>query len=139
MAEQHKKLLDEKQMQELERMGKIGLPHEHIAAIFDMSRTTFDQLLKKDDAVRLALSKGKANGTGKLLTTAFDMATRGDCPAMTIFYLKTRHGWKEPKDEVVVINKDASLSLDDKVEILSKDPVFMAKMVEKIKKAEANE
>ena len=54
------------------------------------------------------LESGIALANARVLTTAFEMATSGRCPAMTIFWLKTRLGWRERDAREVMPN-----SVDD--------------------------
>jgi hypothetical protein len=87
----------EDQYVQLEKYGAIGLPQKHIAALFDMAEATFERILNRDPLAKEALSKGTAKAMGKVLNTAFDMATSGKQPAMTMFYLKCRLRWSEPR------------------------------------------
>ncbi len=41
------------------------------------------------------LAEGKAQAAAKVSQTSFALATSGDCPAMTMFWLKTQLRWKE--------------------------------------------
>ena len=99
MAAPKKPPLDEKQLKDLEKLAGLGITHHNIAAFFGMHYNTFLQLVKKDDTIRQTLLNGKSKAAIKLYTSAYEMATSGTCPTMTIFYLKTRHGWKEQKED----------------------------------------
>lgn len=41
------------------------------------------------------LAEGKAQAAAKVSQTAFQLASSGDCPAMTMFWLKTQLRWRE--------------------------------------------
>lgn len=49
---------------------------------------------------RRELDNGMQRANGKVIATAFEMATKDKVPAMVIFWLKTRCGWKEPAQDV---------------------------------------
>lgn len=66
-----------------------GLKDEQIAILVDVSEAT----LKRYCAVELA--SGRVNASAQVQQTAFQMAKGGKTPAMTIFWLKCRAGWKE--------------------------------------------
>ena len=71
------------------------MTEEKIAHALDISVSTFQIAEKKDDALRQCLLKGRALASSQVLKTAFSMATSGKCPAMTIFWLKCREGFKD--------------------------------------------
>lgn len=98
------------QYEEIERMAKLGLPQKHMALIFDMSEETFESRKAKDKRLAHAILKGQKEAFGKVLQTAFDMAVSGKQPAMTIFYLKCRLRWKEPKESDPMGEDDKDLN-----------------------------
>ena len=79
-----------------------------------MSRTT---LLKH---FREELDNGATKANVKVVAALFKMATSGDCPAATIFWCKTRLGWREKddrlKDEAIVVRRIEWLKSDSKPE-----------------------
>jgi DNA-binding CsgD family transcriptional regulator len=83
------KQLDDQALREVEMLAGLGLRLDDIAAVKGMS----DDTLKKHAAD--SLKKGRANAKAQVMQTAFKMAISGKCPAMTIFWLKTRAGWSE--------------------------------------------
>ena len=93
MANRSKKL-DEQALREVEMLAGLGLRLDDIAAVKGMS----DDTLKKHAADHL--KKGRANAKAQVMQTAFKMAISGKCPAMTIFWLKTRAGWSEKEPMV---------------------------------------
>jgi hypothetical protein len=66
-----------------------GIPQVEIGKVLDVS----DETLRKHYRDELDLGMTKANA--KVVQTAFQQATSGKSPAMTMFWLKTRMGWKE--------------------------------------------
>lgn len=67
-----------------------GMKDEQIATMLGIGEST----LKRKCAAELA--SGRVDASAKVQQTAFQMATSGKLPAMTIFWLKCRAGWKEP-------------------------------------------
>lgn len=83
------KTLNAKELEEVEAMAGLGLRYEDIARIKGMS----DDTLKK--YAQTQLQRGKSKAKAKVMQTAFQMATSGKTPAMTMFWLKTQAGWRE--------------------------------------------
>lgn len=76
-------------------MSAYGVPIERLADYFGVSKQTFELAMKKSDAMHQAILKGRAKGLSNVAQTAYEMAMSKRQPAMTIFYLKTRGGWRE--------------------------------------------
>ena len=66
-----------------------GMTNEQIASVFNIREKTLVKYLKKE------LSAGKANVDARVMGTLARLASSGDCPAATFFWLKTRCGWRE--------------------------------------------
>lgn len=73
----------------VEEMARLGQRDSDIALKLRVAEST----LKKHHAGDLSL--GRIDANTKVMETAFAMATSGRDTAMTIFWLKTRCGWKE--------------------------------------------
>lgn len=76
-------------------MASYGVPQERIAQAVGVSENT----LRKH--FRFELSAGQDVANAQVVKTLYRMATSGDCPAATIFWVKARLGWKE-KAEIEV-------------------------------------
>jgi hypothetical protein len=85
--------LTSEQYATVSRLSGLGLPQKYIAAALDVSKATFERWRNKDPKLNEALLKGEAAAHGKVLQVAFEMATSGEHPALTIFYLKCRLQW----------------------------------------------
>lgn len=94
MAE--KRLLTAKEIEQASALAGYGLSVEQIAAVFDMSKATFERRQQDQPALAEGLLKGRAAAAAQVTQTAFQMANSGKVPVMTIFWLKCRMGWKEP-------------------------------------------
>ena len=70
-------------------MAAGGIPQGRIAKHLGISEKTLRKHFQ-DDLQATSDEKHK-----KVLSTAFQMATSGNHPAMTMFWLKCRLGWKE--------------------------------------------
>ena len=66
-----------------------GIPQEDIAGVIGIT----DKTLRKHFRYELDTAYERANA--KVVNTAFQMATDGKNASMTMFWLKTRMGWKE--------------------------------------------
>ena len=82
---------------EIERMAGLGLPTDMIARIFGVSPRTLDTYLADDETLKFHLHRGIAMATEKVAQTAFSQAVTGQNPAMTMFWLKCRAGWKDTR------------------------------------------
>lgn len=80
---------------QLEAMAGMGLTIAQMAAIMGMGKATLERRLKDNDELKIRLEKGRAKALLSVSRTAYDMAVSGKVPAMTMFYLKCRGGWKE--------------------------------------------
>jgi len=75
-------------------MGSIGIPQDDIALLLDVTPKTLRKYFRRE------LTHGAIEANAKVMETLFEMATSGDNTAATIFYAKTRCGWREkPRDE----------------------------------------
>lgn len=77
-----------KEMAQIEALAKVGCSRLEIASV--IGRPAKD-LTKVDNEIRAWAETAKS----EVKRTAFEMATSGKYPALTIFYLKTRCGWRE--------------------------------------------
>lgn len=89
---------DERQIKQIATMSGLGMSVEQMALILGVSKATFDRRKNDQEGVSEAVEKGRASASLLLRQTAYDMATSGKHPVMTIFLLKVREGWKEPRD-----------------------------------------
>ena len=71
-------------------MAAMGIPHDSIALKIGLRSP---KTLRKH--FRHELDLGRQMPSIKSEITLFDMAKSGDCPAATIFFMKTRAGWRE--------------------------------------------
>lgn len=85
----------EEDYSKIEKMAGLGLPGDKIAAIFDMSKDTFDRHRKDNPQLDAAILKGRSVSELNVTRTAYEMAVSGKQPTMTIFWLKCRARWKD--------------------------------------------
>jgi hypothetical protein len=91
----------EEQRRYVKSMSAYGIPEEDIAVVLGLRsvktlRKYFSQELKR----------GRIEANCKVIQTLFQMATSGECVAATIFWAKTRMGFREVH---VVENRPAAL------------------------------
>lgn len=82
-------------IEQIEAYASAGLSESQMAALLDMSRSTLDERAKKDDRVHRAIERGRSKAIFNVAKSAYAQAISGKTPAMTMFYLKCRAGWKE--------------------------------------------
>ena len=70
-------------------MLAYGIKQEDIATVLGIDAKTF----RKHYATEIATAHVRANS--RVAETAYQMATSGRHPAVTMFWLKTRLGWRE--------------------------------------------
>lgn len=66
-----------------------GLTNAQVAVLVGMAQRTLERSCAAE------LSSGRVEASAQVQQTAFTMAMSGKVPAMTIFWLKVRCGWKE--------------------------------------------
>ena len=98
MARSDKKELDEKEIAQLETLAGYGLSIPKIAALFNMSKKTFERRMAENEGknpIADAISKGRAKISHNVIKAAYEMAVSKKHPSMTIFWLKCRERWKD--------------------------------------------
>lgn len=89
---------NEEQKIQAGKLAGIGCNLNQIAHIMGIDPATLDRMIERDPSVSAAISRGRDNGIGQVMKTAYQMAVSGKIPAMTIFFLKTRARWAEARD-----------------------------------------
>lgn len=77
----------------VEELSSLGLTHEQIADSLGISQTTLYSRKKSEDFAD-AIKKGQAKGIAHVTNKLRAQIDEGNITA-TIFFLKTRAGWKE--------------------------------------------
>lgn len=85
--------LTPQQKEEVKTLAAV-LNTEQIADYFGISRTTFYEIMKRDEEVSEQYKKGKAQAIGTIAQSLISKARDGNLGAQ-IFFLKTQAGWKE--------------------------------------------
>jgi len=105
-----KVVLTDEQRKEVSTLAAI-LNAEQIADYFGISRTTFFQILDRDDEVSVLYKKGRAKAIGNAARNIITASNAGNVSA-SIFYLKTQGGWKETQ-QVDHTSSDGSMATPD--------------------------
>ncbi len=108
-----KKTISGEQLKDIERLAGFGLSVEKIAAYLGMSKATLDRRVSESIEVSSALERGRSFSEEAVASTAFQMATSGKHPSVTMFWLKTRAGWRENFTK----NPTSGIELSYKIEI----------------------
>jgi hypothetical protein len=94
-----KRLIDEKELQQVEKLAGLGLNMKQIAHIIGVCKKTLERRMQDQPEVAVAVEKGRALAIAKVSKTAYELALSGKHPVMTIFFLKCRAGWSETDAE----------------------------------------
>ena len=87
--------LSPEDIKKLETLGGLGHTLEECALIFSVSKETLERAIKKSNTAREALLRGRAIANSVVARTAYQMATSGQHPGMSMYWLKVRAGWKD--------------------------------------------
>ena len=90
-----KRLITIDELKQVEKMAGIGLSIRDIGNIIGVSKSTMERRMKDQPEVAEAVERGRSSALGQVAKTAFQLAVSGQCPTMTIFWLKCRGGWSE--------------------------------------------
>lgn len=124
MAKPTRYLTDD-EIKKLKVMAGLGMNNQQMAAVLDMSLASLERRIKEQKGVKEGLLKGRAESSANIRQSAYKMAMSGKHPAMTIFWLKTREGFKEaerdinltvsqiPTDQLVAKAKEAIQYLEE--------------------------
>ena len=108
----HTRLFDERDVKQIQTMAGLGMTSEQMAAVLGVSKSTFDRRQADQTEVSEAVLKGRALTSMTVRQTAYQMAVSGESPALTIFWLKCREQWKEPREEQNDNDAPIALSYD---------------------------
>lgn len=86
----------DKDINQLEILSGMRMPMKYIAELLGCSKDTLDNRVRDDERFASAIARGRARAGFKIHDAAYKMASSGKNPSMTIFWLKTQEGWKEP-------------------------------------------
>jgi len=92
----------DEQRQRVRALAGYGVKHKQIAALLDLNSTT---TLRKH--FREELRQGPLEARAQMLSRLFKLAVSGRHPAQTMFWLKTRAGWRETgnQEEAITPNR----------------------------------
>lgn len=94
-----KRLLDQKELEQVEKLAGLGLNMKQIGYVVGVSKETMERRMKDQPEVADAVEKGRAMALAAVTKSAFQQAISGKQPAMTMFWLKCRAGWSETDAE----------------------------------------
>ena len=97
----HKFQPNEEQRRMVKALAGYGVKHKQIAALLDLNSTT---TLRKHFPEELR--QGPLEAKAQMLGRLFKLAVSGRNPAMTMFWLKTRAGWRETGNQEEAIERD---------------------------------
>jgi hypothetical protein len=89
----------DKDFEKLKSLAASGIRNDDIAAIHNMGKTRFYELMKEEPRIKQALENGRGVALYNVAQSLYDKATKGDLTAQ-IFYLKTQGGWRDKSEDV---------------------------------------
>ena len=91
------RVLDDEEMSQVEALASV-LTSEQIADYFGIARTTFYDIMSRQEDVSVRYKRGRAKAIGLVAKGLLKKAQSGDTTS-AIFYLKTQAGWRETDDK----------------------------------------
>jgi hypothetical protein len=82
-------------------MASYGIPQEDIGRVIGISHVTLRKYFESE------LETAAIQANAKVAETCYAMATSGQCPAATFFWLKTRANWRETNN-LALVDKDGN-------------------------------
>lgn len=95
-------------LQEVEKLAGFGLTSEKIGFFYGLTDVYWAKLCRKNKELKDAMERGRAKAETIVSQTAFQMATSGKHPTMTMFWLRTRAGWKVADQLPIQISDESS-------------------------------
>lgn len=120
------KELTPKDIEQLEKMGSMGMPIYQMAYLLGMHTETLRRWIKKIPEAQRAMELGKATSSYNVRATLYNMASSGDNFQATKFWLKTQEGFRET-DRLELTGKDG-----EEIKVMNK--IDRAKIVKRYKK-----
>lgn len=77
------------------KFGAVGCGLNSLAAYYGYHTRTFYELISERPNLWSAMKKGELEANVGVQSKAYEMAVSGEFPALTIFWLKTRCGFRE--------------------------------------------
>lgn len=94
-----KRLITDSEIKEIQNYASLGATMEDMAAILGICKRTLERRVNDQEAVAVALKKGRGLANVKMAQSLFHAGTKkGNVTAM-IFWLKSRAGWSDFGDE----------------------------------------
>lgn len=104
-------------MQQLEALAAV-LTQAQIADYFGIGRTTFYEMVKRDQKISEHYKKGRAKAIVNISGNLIQQAKSGNTSA-AMFYLKTQAGWRERDDESTTTKTENIQKVQ--IEVIGKD------------------
>lgn len=79
----------------IKRMKKVGLSDEEMSHCLGLGRSTLGRAIARNDKLWEAIYEGRQDANLRVVEAAFNMATDEKHERMTMFWLRSRMGWKE--------------------------------------------
>lgn len=85
-----------KEIDQIEIMSGLGISIDKIGLILGFSKNTFLRRYQEGDETLVnAVDRGRTRAEKEVTQSAYEQAISGKVPAMTMFWLKCRAGWRE--------------------------------------------
>lgn len=94
--------LNDEQRSKLSEFAKFGITNAQMALWLGVSDSCFESLMRRDEELKKGISKGRIDALSQVAGNLFKKATVDDNISAMFFYLKTRGGWAEARESVMV-------------------------------------
>lgn len=105
--------VNEKQLIAIEDAASDGVSVGDMAALMGVSTSTFYNIMRRDPRVAIAYRRGLAQTNREASSSLREKVLEGNLSA-TIFWLKSKAGWRDRDDHVSVIFEDEAQSKSDR-------------------------
>lgn len=92
----------EKDIKNVGFLAGVGWSEERLAEFLGISKSTLTFTMKKNDALRQAILKGRCIVDANVTQSTYEMAMSKKHPAINIFWMKVRGRWKPPPNDHTV-------------------------------------
>lgn len=97
--------------EKIKMLASRGTSISDIADYLGISKATLDRRIAENTELRQLIHSGRIHSNLEVSNIAFQMATSGKFPQMTMFWLKSKAGWKDNPTEVSTDSEESKPKL----------------------------
>lgn|SRR3990167_3496427 len=116
-------VISQDDLDRLETMSGLGMNLPDMAAVLGISLASLNRLIAGSKKISETIERGRGKAAYSVTKTAFQLATNGQVPAMTMFWLKCQKRWKEVQHHEVTGVEGQALTFIDLAKIAGKNDI----------------